>query len=141
MKILLINGPNLNLLGKREINIYGKQTFEEILNGLKKQFPAMELSFQQSNIEGELVNYIQEADGHFDGIVLNAAAYTHTSIAIADAIAAISVPVVEVHLSNIMAREVERHSSLIAKNCVGSISGFGFLSYQLAIQYFESIKI
>ena len=141
MKILLINGPNLNLLGKREINIYGKQTFEEILDGLKKQFSAMELSFQQSNIEGELVNYIQAADGQYDGIVLNAAAYTHTSIAIADAIAAISVPVVEVHLSNIMAREAERHTSLIAKNCVGSISGFGFLSYQLAIQYFESTKI
>lgn len=141
MKILLINGPNLNLLGKREINIYGKQTFEEILDGLKKQFSTMELSFQQSNIEGELVNYIQAADGQYDGIVLNAAAYTHTSIAIADAIAAISVPVVEVHLSNIMAREAERHTSLIAKNCVGSISGFGFLSYQLAIQYFESTKI
>ena len=141
MKILLINGPNLNLLGKREINIYGKQTFEEILDGLKKQFSTMELSFQQSNIEGELVNYIQAADGQYDGIVLNAAAYTHTSIAIADAIAAISVPVVEVHLSNIMAREAERRTSLIAKNCVGCISGFGFLSYQLAIQYFESTKI
>ena len=141
MKILLINGPNLNLLGKREINIYGKQTVEEILDGLKKQFSTMELSFQQSNIEGELVNYIQAADGQYDGIVLNAAAYTHTSIAIADAIAAISVPVVEVHLSNIMAREAERHTSLIAKNCVGCISGFGFLSYQLAIQYFESTKI
>lgn len=131
----------MNLLGKREINIYGKQTFEEILDGLKKQFSTMELSFQQSNIEGEMVNYIQAADGQYDGIVLNAAAYTHTSIAIADAIAAISVPVVEVHLSNIMAREAERHTSLIAKNCVGCISGFGFLSYQLAIQYFESTKI
>jgi 3-dehydroquinate dehydratase-2 len=141
MKILLINGPNLNLLGKREINIYGKQTFDEIFNGLQQQFPAMELSYQQSNIEGELVNLIQEADGQIDGIILNAAAYTHTSIAIADAIAAISVPVVEVHLSNLLVREVERHTSLIAKNCVGSISGFGFLSYQLAIQYFESAKI
>ena len=137
MKILVINGPNLNLLGKREINIYGKQTIEEILQSVSNKYPKVTLDYRQSNIEGELVNYLQEANHAYDGIILNAAAYTHTSIAIADAIAAIQTPVVEVHISNIFAREKERHTSLISANCIGSIGGFGPASYELAIHYFN----
>ncbi len=137
MKILVINGPNLNLLGKREVNIYGKQTIEEILQSLEQKYASITIDFVQSNIEGELVNNLQDANQKYDGIILNAAAYTHTSIAIADAIKAIDTPVVEVHLSNIYAREKERHISLISANCIGSISGFGPASYELAIHYFN----
>ncbi len=137
MKILVINGPNLNLLGKREVNIYGKQTIEEIIQSLEKKYTAATIDYMQSNVEGELVNYLQSANQKYDGIILNAAAYTHTSIAIADTIKAIDTPVVEVHLSNIYAREKERHISLISANCIGSISGFGPASYELAIHYFN----
>jgi 3-dehydroquinate dehydratase-2 len=110
---------------------------EEILQSVSNKYPNFTLDFRQSNIEGELVNYLQEANHEYEGIILNAAAYTHTSIAIADAIAAIETPVVEVHLSNIFAREKERHTSLISANCIGSISGFGPASYELAIHYFN----
>lgn len=133
MNILIINGPNLNLLGKREPTIYGNQSFDEYLSVLKEQFQDHNLSYFQSNIEGEIINMLQEADGKFDGVVLNAGAYTHTSIAISDAIGAISVDVVEVHLSCILAREEYRHISLIAPKCVGSIMGFGMNSYMLGI--------
>lgn len=133
MNILIINGPNLNLLGKREPTIYGNQSFDEYLSVLKEQFQEHNLSYFQSNIEGEIINMLQEADGKFDGVVLNAGAYTHTSIAISDAIGAISVDVVEVHLSCILAREEYRHISLIAPKCVGSIMGFGMNSYMLGI--------
>lgn len=137
MKLLIVNGPNLNLLGKREPDIYGNQDFEAFFRDLQLQFKNVELSYYQSNIEGELIDKIHEAeDIGFEGIILNAAAYTHTSIALADAIAAISLPVVEVHISNVFAREDFRKKSFIAAVAVGSISGFGLKSYQLAIQSF-----
>ncbi len=137
MKILVINGPNLNLLGKREISLYGKQSIEDILQSISKKYSCIMLDYLQSNIEGDLVNYLQDADQNYDGIILNAAAYTHTSIAIADAIAAIQTPVVEVHISNIFGREQERKTSLISANCIGSISGFGPASYELAVHFFN----
>ncbi len=137
MKITIINGPNLNLLGSREPGTYGATSFVEYLNVLKKKFPAAELTFHQSNIEGEIVSLIQQAEGSA-GIILNAAAYTHTSIAIADAVAAISTPVVEVHISNIFAREDHRHVSFVGAKCKGSISGFGLKSYELALLSFIS---
>lgn len=138
MKILLINGPNLNLLGTREPTVYGNQTFEEYLTTLKAKFPAVQLDYFQSNVEGEIINGLHKADKNVAGIILNAGAYTHTSIAIADAVAAISVPVVEVHISNIFAREDYRHVSYLGKHCKGSVSGFGLMSYDLALQYFIS---
>lgn len=136
MKILFLNGPNLNMLGKREPGIYGHQSLEDIENQLK-QYAAphsVEIEFSQSNIEGELVTWIQQAQGSFDAIVLNAAAYTHTSIAIRDAISSVDVPVIEIHLSNVHAREEFRHSSLIAPVCKGQITGFGQNSYFLGLQ-------
>lgn len=133
MRILVINGPNLNLLGKREPSVYGSQTLDGILDGLRVTFPDVELVDYQSNVEGELIDRLQEADGVVDGVVFNAGGYTHTSVAIRDAINAISVPVVEVHMSNIAAREEFRHTSLIAGVCVGSISGFGADSYRYAV--------
>ncbi len=133
MKFLIINGPNLNLLGKREPGIYGSQSFEDYLEFLRKRFSESQIDYFQSNIEGEIVTAIQQADGVYDGVVLNAGAYTHTSIAIADAIGAVSVPVVEVHLSCILSREEFRHVSLIAPKCKGSIMGFGMQSYFLGI--------
>lgn len=133
MKILILNGPNLNLLGKREPQIYGNLTFEEYLSDLKYRF-SIDISYFQSNIEGELINSIQQAD--VDGIILNAGGYTHTSIAIRDCISAIKIPVVEVHISNVMAREEFRHVSLISAVCVGCIFGFGLKSYDLALDYF-----
>lgn len=136
MKLLIINGPNLNLLGKREPSIYGNQTFIEYYEQLKLEFSAIELDYFQSNHEGELIDRIHQADGKYEGIVLNAAAYTHTSVAIADAIAAVGVPVVEVHISNIFKREEFRHHSRIAPYCKGSISGFGLDSYRLGILSF-----
>jgi 3-dehydroquinate dehydratase-2 len=136
MKILILNGPNLNLLGTREQTVYGNQSFETYLTGLKTKHPLLHLDYFQSNVEGELINHIHAADKNYDGIILNAGAYTHTSIAIADAIAAINTPVVEVHISNIFAREDYRHVSYLGKHCKGSISGFGLTSYELALQWF-----
>ncbi len=135
-KILIINGPNLNLLGKREPAIYGSDSFEEFLSHLQEEFPQVAIDYFQSNVEGELINKIQEAGYDYDGIVLNAAAYTHTSIAIADAVKAITTPVIEVHISNTYSREIYRHQSFIAPVCQGIIIGFGLNSYKLAIQSF-----
>lgn len=136
MKLIIINGPNLNLLGTREPETYGNEKFEDYFSKLQFQFREVELSYFQSNIEGEIVNEIQKADKEFDGIVLNAAAYTHTSIAIGDAVKAISAPVVEVHISNTFSRESFRHSSYISANAKGVIIGFGLQSYDLAISSF-----
>ncbi len=137
MKILIINGPNLNLLGKREPGIYGSQSFEQYLQTLRSTFGDREIEYFQSNVEGEIINSIHAADGTFDGIVLNAGGYTHTSVAIADAIKAVSVPVVEVHISCILAREEFRHKSLLSPVCKGSIMGFGLDSYRLGILSLE----
>ena len=136
MKILIINGPNLNLLGTRETDVYGTETFESYFEKLKAQFPAIELSYYQSNIEGELLTKIQEVGFSYSGIVLNAGAYTHTSIGIADAIKAITTPVIEVHISNTFSRETFRHQSFISPHAKGVIIGFGLKSYQLAVQSF-----
>lgn len=136
MEIIIINGPNLNLLGKREQAVYGDQRFEEYFEKLKIDFPSFNLSYYQSNVEGELINKIQETGFIAHGIILNAGGYTHTSVAIADAIAAIESPVIEVHISNIYAREEFRQKSLIAPYCKGSISGFGLNSYALALESF-----
>lgn len=134
MKLLVINGPNLNLLGKREPSVYGSLTLDEIMNGLKARYSDLEIDSYQSNVEGELINALQQADRDYNGIVLNAGGYTHTSVAIRDAISAISIPVVEVHMSNTAAREEFRHNSLIAGVCLASVSGFGANSYALAIE-------
>ena len=136
MKLIVINGPNLNLLGTRETDIYGKQSFETYFESLKKQFPQHQLSYYQSNVEGELINKLHEVGFTYDGIILNAGGYTHTSVALADAVAAIKTTVIEVHISNIFAREDYRKTSLIAPKCKGSISGFGLKSYELAVQSF-----
>ena len=136
MKIQIINGPNLNLLGKREPGIYGSEGFESFFETLKTAFPEIELSYYQSNVEGEIVNKLHEIGFSFDGVVMNAGAYTHTSVAIADAIAGIKTPVVEVHISNVYNREEFRHHSMMAKNCKGIITGFGLKSYELAIRSF-----
>lgn len=137
MEILIINGPNLNLLGKREPEIYGSQSFDDYLQTLREEFPNLRLSYFQSNHEGALIDKLHEEGFSVDGIVLNAGAFTHTSLAIADAIKAIKSPVIEVHISNIHAREEIRKQSYLAKNCVGSISGFGMQSYALALQFFN----
>ena len=136
MKLIIINGPNLNLLGVREPSVYGNQTFEQYFAELKKKFSNLTIEYFQSNIEGELINKLHEVGFSYDGIILNAGGYTHTSIAIADAISAIKTPVIEVHISNIYAREAYRHNSLIASKCKGSIGGFGLDSYRLAIESF-----
>lgn len=136
MKIAILNGPNLNLLGKREPSIYGNQSFDHLLTQLKEQFPQVSFTYFQSNHEGELIDSLHEYGFEYDGIILNAGAYTHTSIALADAISAIQSPVVEVHISNIHARESFRSHSYIAPVCKGSISGFGLNSYALALQSF-----
>jgi 3-dehydroquinate dehydratase-2 len=136
MQLLILNGPNLNLLGKREPEIYGTQTFEDYFAQLQARFPAIELHYFQSNSEGVIIDKIHEVGFSFDGIILNGGAYTHTSIAIADAIAGVKTPVVEVHISSIHARESFRHKSYPAANCVGSIIGLGLEGYALAIQYF-----
>ena len=133
-KIIIINGPNLNLLGIRETSIYGNQSFNDYLNDLKVNYSSVEIDFYQSNIEGELIDKLQEVGFSYDGIILNAAAYTHTSVGIADAIAAIQTPVIEVHISNIYKREEIRHTSLISKNVEGVICGFGLKSYELALE-------
>ncbi|MCX6166782.1 MAG: type II 3-dehydroquinate dehydratase [Sphingobacteriales bacterium] len=136
MNIYIINGPNLNLLGIREKSIYGEQGFESFFEDLKTQFPSVNLHYYQSNIEGELINKLHEIGFIADGIIFNAGGYTHTSVAIADAIAGIKSPVIEVHISNVYAREEYRHVSLMAKNCKGVISGFGLASYKLALDSF-----
>lgn len=136
MKIIIINGPNLNLLGKREPETYGNQSFESYFNELKNQFSNIELSHFQSNIEGEIIDQLHQVGFDYDGIILNAAAYTHTSVGIGDAVKAIQTPVVEVHISNTYARESFRHQSYIAPNAHGIIIGFGLDSYRLAIQSF-----
>jgi 3-dehydroquinate dehydratase-2 len=136
MKIQIINGPNLNLLGIRETGIYGETNFESFLDQLKKEFPDVELSYFQSNIEGEIIDKLHQKGFSVDGIILNAAAYTHTSVAIGDAIKAIKTPVVEVHISNIFSREDFRHVSFIAPYCRGTITGFGLQSYRLALLSF-----
>jgi 3-dehydroquinate dehydratase-2 len=136
MKIIIINGPNLNLLGKRETEVYGNETFENYFIFLKEQFPTIELEYYQSNVEGELINKLQNVGFSYNGIILNAAAYTHTSIGIGDAIKAISTPVVEVHISNTFSRETFRHQSYISPNAKGVIIGFGLKSYELALQSF-----
>lgn len=133
MKIIIINGPNLNLLGKRENDIYGNETFNDFFEKLKTKFPQVELAQYQSNIEGELINKIQEVGYSFDGIILNAAAYTHTSVGIGDAVRAIETPVVEVHISNTFSREDFRHKSYISPYAKGVIVGFGLQSYELAL--------
>ncbi|HCY40973.1 MAG TPA: type II 3-dehydroquinate dehydratase [Prolixibacteraceae bacterium] len=134
MKILLINGPNLNLLGIREKSIYGNTSFESYLEILQNKYDTMQIEYFQSNIEGELINKLHETGFIYDGIVINAGAYTHTSVAIRDAISGIKSPVVEVHISNILTRENFRHESLIGPVCVGSIMGFGLDSYRLGIE-------
>ena len=135
-KIIIINGPNLNLLEVREPETYGNKTFDSYLKELVAEFPSMELNSFQSNVEGEIINKIQETGFSFDGIVLNAGGYTHTSIAIADAVASVETPVIEVHISNVYAREEYRHQSLMAKSCGGIIAGFGLDSYKMAIRSF-----
>ena len=136
MKILIINGANLNLLGRRQPEIYGHESFEDLLEALRARYPEHTIDHFQSNIEGELVNALQRAEGIYDGVVLNAGGYTHTSVVLRDAIAAISVPVVEVHISSILAREEFRHVSMIAPVARGTIMGFGMESYRLALDYF-----
>ena len=136
MKIKIINGPNLNLLGTRETAIYGTTTFDSFFEKLLKKYPGVELSYYQSNIEGELIDCLQEAGFSYDGIILNAAAYTHTSVGIGDAVKGIETPVIEVHISNVHAREAFRHQSFIAPNAKGIIAGFGLKSYDLAIESF-----
>lgn len=135
MKIAIINGPNLNLLGKRETDIYGNKSFEDYLNELKKKYPDVEFSYFQSNVEGELVNELQRVGYNSDGIILNPAGYTHTSVAIGDAVAAIKSPVVEVHISNVHAREDFRKLSHVSGKSAGSIFGLGLKGYELALQY------
>jgi 3-dehydroquinate dehydratase-2 len=136
MKICIINGPNLNLLGIREPEVYGNQTFEDYFSILRDKYPEIEISYFQSNIEGELIDKIQELGFSYDGIILNAGAYTHTSIAIGDAIKAITTPVIEVHISNTYSRESFRHQSYISGNAKGVILGFGLQSYELALVSF-----
>ncbi len=136
MKIAIINGPNLNLLGKRETDIYGNKPFEEYLLELKAKFPSIQLEYHQSNIEGELINYLQQVGFTHDGIILNPGGYTHTSVAIGDAIAAIKAPVIEVHISNVHAREEFRKLSHVSGKSIGSIFGLGLKGYELALHYF-----
>ena len=137
MKILIINGPNLNLLGKREPEIYGSKTFEAYFLELQDRFPDVELSYFQSNHEGALIDKLHEQGFTVDGIVLNAGAFTHTSLALADAVAAISAPVLEVHISNVHAREAFRHHSFLSAKCVGSIVGLGLKGYALGVEFFS----
>jgi 3-dehydroquinate dehydratase II len=138
MRILILNGPNLNLLGKREKNVYGNQSFDDYLELLKSVFDGISIDFFQSNWEGELIDKLHASPEVYDGIVLNAGGYTHTSVALADAVAAINVPVVEVHISNLLKREDFRHKSLIGPCCTGSIMGFGLDSYRLGV---ESLRV
>ncbi|MDA8768587.1 type II 3-dehydroquinate dehydratase [Winogradskyella sp.] len=135
-KIIIINGPNLNLLGKREPEIYGSQTFQDYFDNLKSEFQNIELEYYQTNVEGELIDKLHEVGFFYDGVVLNAGAYTHTSVGIGDAVAGIETPVIEVHISNTYSREEFRHKSFIAANAKGIVIGFGLLSYELALKSF-----
>ena len=135
MKIIIINGPNLNLVGTREPSVYGDKSFDNYFNELVEEFGEISLEYYQSNVEGELINKLQEVGFTYDGIVLNAGGYSHTSVAITDALAAIETPVIEVHISNIHAREEFRHESLLSRNCAGVITGLGLDSYRLAMIY------
>ena len=135
-RILIVNGPNLNLLGKRQPEIYGSRSFEDYFEELSGKFNGFELEYFQSNVEGELINKLQQVDGRVEGIILNAGGYTHTSVAIADCLAAIKTPFVEVHISNIHAREEFRTKSLTGKNAKGIITGFGLYGYEMALKYF-----
>jgi len=135
MKILIINGANLNLLGRREPEIYGRESFEDYLEALRARYSGVTIDYYQSNVEGELVDALQRADGLYDGVILNAGGYTHTSVVLRDAVASIVVPVVEVHISSILAREEFRHVSMIAPVARGTIMGFGMESYRLAVEY------
>lgn len=137
MKVMIMNGPNLNLLGTREKTIYGDQSFEAYFETLKERFPSLDLEYYQSNVEGELINKFHEVGFSYDGVVFNGGGYTHTSIAISDAIAAINTPVVEVHISNIHAREEFRHLSVITKECAGLITGFGLAGYDMGLTYLK----
>ena len=140
MQVLIINGPNLNLLGKRETSIYGADSFEDYFKVLQSEFSKVDFEYYQSNVEGELINKLHEVGFNYDAIVMNAGAYTHTSIGIGDAIAGIETPVIEVHISNVYAREEYRHQSLMAKNCAGVITGLGLNSYKLAVLHFISLQ-
>ena len=140
MNLLILNGPNLNLLGKREVDIYGNQSFEDYFLQLQAKYPDVQLHYFQSNSEGGIIDKIHEVGFSFDGIILNGGAYTHTSLAIADAIAGVQTPVVEVHISNIHAREAYRHHSYSAAKCIGSIIGLGLKGYDLAIEFFQTRK-
>lgn len=140
MQILIINGPNLNLLGKREKEIYGENSFEDYYETLQNEFTNIDFEYFQNNVEGVLINKLHEVGFSYDAIVINAGAYTHTSIGIGDAIAGIETPVIEVHISNVYAREAYRHQSLMAKNCIGVIAGMGLNSYRLAVLHFLSLK-
>ncbi|MEJ7768369.1 MAG: type II 3-dehydroquinate dehydratase [Chitinophagaceae bacterium] len=135
MKIAIINGPNLNLLGKREPGIYGSENFDSFLIQLRIKYPSVNFSYYQSNIEGELINELQKAGFDYDGLILNPAGYTHTSVAIGDAVAAITTPVIEVHISNVHAREEFRRISHVSAKCKGTISGMGLKGYELAVDY------
>lgn len=134
MKILILNGPNLNLQGRRDTDVYGSRTFESFFDELRSRYPDIEFGYLQSNHEGVLIDAVQQADGAYDGIVLNAGGYTHTSVALRDAVAAVSLPVVEAHISSILAREEFRHTSLLAPVVRGSVMGFGLDSYRLAVE-------
>jgi 3-dehydroquinate dehydratase-2 len=136
LSLAIINGPNLNLVGTREPEIYGSISLDDYLSSLSQQYTGITLQPYQSNIEGELINYLHQCSGKTDGIIINAGAYTHTSIALADAIAAINIPTIEVHISNVLAREDFRKHSYIASKCIGSISGLGLEGYRLAVEYF-----
>ena len=136
MKIAIINGPNLNLLGMREPSIYGNMSFDVFYNTLKKKFPEVQLSYFQSNVEGEIINELHRVGFDYDGIIINAGAYTHTSVAIGDALAAINTPAVEVHISNVYGRESYRHESFLSPKCSGVITGFGLYAYEVALLYF-----
>ena len=141
MKIQIINGPNINLLGKREPSVYGSRSFDDYLKELVERYPQVEFSYYQSNVEGEMINKIHEVGFDYDGIVLNAGAYTHTSIALQDAIRAVTTPVIEVHISNVYQREEFRHKSMISCACVGVICGFGLDSYRLGVEaLLENVK-
>ena len=141
MKIAIINGPNLNLLGKRELEIYGDGTFDDFLDGLKKRFPQFQIEYFQSNVEGELINEIQRTGSGYDGIIFNPGGYTHTSVAIGDSIAAITTPVIEVHITNIFAREEFRKLSYVSGKAKGVITGLGLKGYELALEWLVSYKM
>lgn len=133
MRVLILNGPNLNLTGKREIELYGNVSFDDYLDKLHEEFQGLVISYAQSNVEGELINFLQEANTSVDAVILNAGAYTHTSIALGDAVKSLDIPVIEVHISPIFSRETFRHTSYIAPHCMGTIAGFGLGSYRLAL--------